>query len=155
MRMTEQELVDYHRRRGVTPTEKQAISAEMQALIDKANSKVPPPLEDQEQQALVNWLRIKGIRFNATPNGGYRRPTEAKRLIAQGVSAGFPDLTVWPPAGSDLPVLFIELKRQRGGTVSPAQQEWIDYLNSIHGNIRAAVCKGFAEARAFVEGEGY
>ena len=37
MRMTEQELADYHRRRGVTPTERNAISVEMQSLVDKAN----------------------------------------------------------------------------------------------------------------------
>lgn len=155
MRMTEQELADYHRRRGVTPTERNAISVEMQSLVDKANAKSPPPKEDQEQVALVNWLRSKGYRFNATPNGGYRKPTEAKRLIGQGVSPGFPDLTVWPPSGSTLPALFIELKRQRGGRVSPEQQEWIDYLNSINGNIKAAVCCGFGEARAFIEREGY
>lgn len=147
--MSEEEYQKYQQRRGVTPAERTAL----QEVIDKRNSETHAPLEDQEQQALVNWLRMKGIRFHHSPNGGHRHKATAGKLKAQGVSAGFPDLMIFPAIGTGLPVLFIELKRQRGGRVSEHQQDWLSYLEAT--GHRAKVCHGFSEARAFIESEGY
>lgn len=52
------------------------------------------------------------------PNGGKRSKSEAARFRAMGVKAGVPDM-IAPYNG-----LYIELKRQRGGTVSAAQKQW-------------------------------
>lgn len=139
---------------GVSQVERRAISDELRSVIDKANSKVSPPLEDQEQEALVVWLRQRGVRHHATPNGGHRRKATAGKLKAQGVVSGVPDLTVWPKSESRLPVLWIELKRRRGGHASTAQQEWIDYINTLPGHA-AMVCRGFDEARDFILSWGY
>lgn len=148
--MTEEQLLAYQqRRRGVTPAERSAL----QQAIDRANAHAKNPPEDQEQLALVNWLRMKGIRFHHSPNGGHRHKATAGKMKAQGVSAGFPDLMIFPAVGTGLPVLFIELKRQKGGRVSEHQQEWLSYLQSA--GYRAKVCHGFSEARAFIESEGY
>lgn len=154
MRMTQQEYDNLIARRGVSHVERRAISDELQAAIDKANSKVSPPPEDQEQVALVVWLRQRGVRFHATPNGGHRRKATAGKLKAQGVVSGVPDLTVWPKSESRQPVLWIELKRRRGGQISQSQQEWIDYINTLPGHA-AKVCKGFEEAREFILSFGY
>ncbi len=157
MRMSEEEYNRLQSRRGVTPPERQAISSEMQELINKANAKAKAPLEDQEQVALVNWLKIRGIRYHATPNGGHRHVAVAKKLKAQGVQAGVPDLTIWPDVDGCQPILWIELKRTKGGSVSEEQRNWIDYLNEIgwRHDIKAAVCKGFQEAREFILACGY
>lgn len=64
---------------------------------------------------------------------------------ALGTSAGFPDYIIV----ARYKLIFIEMKRQRGGRVSPQQQGWLDTLLSA-GQI-AAVCKGFEAAKAFVE----
>lgn len=152
MRMSEEEYHKYQQRRGVTPAERTAL----QEVIDKANAKVKAPLEDQEQIALVNWLRIKGIRFHHSPNGGHRHKATAGRLKAQGTSAGFPDLIVFPLKYQ--PILFIELKRQKGGRVSEQQQDWLDFIEGMFCDgypVRQRVCHGFTEARAFIESEGY
>lgn len=153
MRMTEDEYQKLMNRRGVTQPDRKAISDEMQILIDTANSKAKNPLEDQEQLALCNWLRMKGIRFHHSPNGGHRHKAVAGKLKAQGVSAGFPDLIIFPAINSGLPVLFVEMKRQRGGVVSDHQKDWLDYLNKA--GFPAQVCKGFNEARQFIEERGY
>jgi hypothetical protein len=51
--------------------------------------------EQQIQIALIGHLKYRlapGVWFCAIPNGGYRRPIEAKLLQGQGVRAGAPDL---------------------------------------------------------------
>jgi len=102
-------------------------------------------LEHFEQVALVQWLRIKKIPHNATPNGGYRNIATAVKLKAEGVVAGFPDITIFLP---NL-VLYIEMKR-RGGTVQKNQKEWIDYLNSLP-YAKAVICYGAKEAINIIE----
>ncbi len=46
-------------------------------------------------------------------------------------------------------IVAIELKRQQGGKVTPAQQLWIDALNDV--GVPARICKGAAAAIEFVE----
>ena len=60
-------------------------------------------------------------------------------LKAEGVTAGVPDLFV--PAW----LLWIEMKREKGGTVSPAQRDWISYLESIGHQV--IVGRGFEDAK--------
>ena len=153
--MTEEEYQKLiNRRQGVTHKERTAL----QEAIEAANSKAKSPPEDQEQLALVNWLRMKGIRFHHSPNGGHRHKAVAGKLKAQGVSAGFPDLIIFPQIGSGRPLLFIELKRRKGGTISGSQKEWIDYLSELFCQgypMDAEVCRGFDDARKYVESKGY
>ena len=82
--------------------------------------------EDQEQMLFVQWWRRdRPERIFAVPNGGHRHPAVAMKLKCGGVSAGVPDLFV--PALS----LWIEMKKQTGGRLSPVQKDWIAYLTSI------------------------
>jgi hypothetical protein len=60
-------------------------------------------------------------------------------LKAEGVSPGVPDLFV--PAWS----LWVEMKRETGGVVSPVQKDWIEYLESI--GHRVIVGRGFEDAK--------
>jgi len=82
--------------------------------------------EHEEQRELVQWFRrtFPCVRIFAIPNGGLRSPSTAARLKAEGVSSGVPDLCV--PAWR----LWIEMKRAKGGVVSPEQKDWIEYLES-------------------------
>ena len=71
------------------------------------------PYESAEQNALVKNLRRKGIFVYAIPNHkGQRKDT--------GAVAGIPDLQV---VLKDQKVIWIELKRQKGGVVSKEQKE--------------------------------
>jgi hypothetical protein len=90
----------------------------------------------------VSWFRktYPDTRILAIPNGGIRSASQGANLKAEGVSAGVPDLFV--PAWS----LWVEMKREKGGTVSPAQKDWIGYLESIGHQV--IVGRGFDDAKA-------
>ena len=60
-------------------------------------------------------------------------------MKAEGVVPGIPDLFV--PAW----LLWVEMKRETGGVVSPAQKDWIEYLEGI--GHRVIVGRGFEDAR--------
>ena len=99
------------------------------------------PTEHEEQRELVRWFRqtYADVRIFAIPNGGGRSKSAGARLKAEGVSAGVPDLFI--PAWR----LWIEMKRIKGGTVSPQQKDWHTYLRGIGDTV--LVCKGAAEAK--------
>jgi hypothetical protein len=103
------------------------------------------PTEHCEQRDLVRWFRRKygPVRIFAIPNGGYRSMTTAGKLKAEGVSAGVLDLFV--PAWR----LWIEMKRQKGGRLSPEQADWIAYLESL--GYTCLVCPGSENAQAQID----
>ena len=98
------------------------------------------PTEHESQRLFVQWFRRKfeGVRIFAIPNGGARGRAQGGRLKAEGVSAGVPDLLV--PAW----MVWIEMKREDGGTVSPAQRDWHAYLESIGHKV--LICRGLEDA---------
>ena len=98
------------------------------------------PTEHEEQRELVRWIR-QGFdaRVFAIPNGGLRGIAAAGRLKAEGVSAGVPDLFV--PAWT----LWIEMKRTKGGAVSPEQRDWHSHLLAIGHKV--IVGRGFEDAK--------
>ena len=109
---------------------------------------LPLPTEQQEAELLAAWLRLKGYWFTHIPNetgSDQRARARAVRMKRAGVSKGFPDYLVF--AGG---VRFaIELKRQKGGRVSPEQREWLEVLASY--GFECAIAKGADEAIKFIE----
>ena len=106
------------------------------------------PSEHQEQVAFVKWFRAQypKVRIFAVPNAAMRSPQQASWLRAEGMSAGCADL--WIPEWR----CAIEMKRIKGGVVSPEQQAWGDYLLGIGWHWH--VCRGFDEAREVAVGIG-
>ena len=80
--------------------------------------------EHQEQVDFVKWFRVAypDVLIFAIPNGGYRSRVTASRLKAEGVVKGIPDLYI--PAWN----LWVEMKRTKGGSVSPDQKSMMEYL---------------------------
>lgn len=101
--------------------------------------------EHEEQREFVRWFRQtqKGVRIMAIPNGGARNPATANRLKAEGVARGVPDLFI--PAWR----LWIEMKRESGGKVSPEQRSWIAYLGD--NGYTAVVCHGAEDAKSYIK----
>jgi len=85
------------------------------------------PTEHEEQRTFVQWFRRKfpDVRIFSIPNGGWRSPATAAKLKVEGLSKGVPDLFI--PAWRT----FIEMKRVKGGRLSPEQEDWKEYLESI------------------------
>ena len=103
------------------------------------------PTEHEEQREFVSWFRktYPSVRIFAIPNGGARSPSVAGRLKAEGVSKGVPDLYI--PAWRT----WVEMKRTKGGTVSPEQKDWHQYLESCGDCV--IIAKGCSDAQQQVQ----
>lgn len=102
------------------------------------------PTERQEQILFVTWVRKQGYRLSASANGGSRHMLEAINLKRMGVSAGFPDIEIPIPCGH-YHGFYVEMKRQKGGRLTPEQAEWLSYLREQ--GYFAQMAKGFEEAK--------
>lgn len=106
--------------------------------------------EEDEQVAVVNYLEHlmasnKIFAFTAFPQNGNNIPfiMRNKRL---GVRPGFPDLII---ITRDHQLVFIEMKKKKGGTVRPDQRVWIELL--IASGVVVHVCNGFDEAKLAID----
>ena len=154
MRMTEAELEEYKMRKerlihslGTTKDQK--------GIVTLAPAKETPPNEDIEQLAVVRYLEMKGVNFFHVPNGGLRNVMVAKKLKAQGVKAGVPDIIITdaPPYHHTAPGAAIEMKRVKGGFVSENQKEWLQHLENRGWCCKVA--KGANEAIEFLKSIGF
>jgi len=105
------------------------------------------PLEDEECYVFADWCRAKNLLFTHLAQETFTRYWSVKmKNKNMGVNSGIPDYILVLPQG----LVFIEMKRQRGGVVSEAQKQWIEALEKIP-NVTAKVCKGANEAIEYVE----
>ena len=114
----------------------------------------PVATEAQEQTALFRWAAFAIATHPELqlmlhiPNGGKRKPIEARHLKEQGVKPGVPDILLPVPRGK-YHGLFVEMKRTKGGVVSAEQRAWLDRLR-LQG-YRAEVARGWDAARQIIE----
>lgn len=108
-------------------------------------------LEHEEQVLLMQWwalsCRLFGIPEQllfAIPNGGRRNIVTAKKLKAEGVRSGVPDLFLAVPK-KGYSGLFIEMKKTKGGRVSDNQNTMLAQLSK--NGYAVTVCHGFEQAR--------
>lgn len=89
----------------------------------------PGATELQIHIAIVDLLRasaLPGVMWFHPASGEHRDKRTAAKLKAMGVRPGVPDLVLFLADGS---VCFIEVKRERGGRMSPEQlafRAWAD-----------------------------
>jgi hypothetical protein len=93
------------------------------------------PTEHQEQRAVIAWARVMRARWPeldllyAIPNGARTAWSVAKRLRAEGVTPGVPDLCL-PVAKGHFHAMYVEMKRRKGGRLSEAQRAIADQLRA-------------------------
>ncbi len=107
--------------------------------------------EDDVQRAVVRHLEFRGsagLVFFAVPNGGSRHRAEAAKMRGTGTKSGAPDLLAFHNGRA----FGLELKRQTGGRVSPAQADMHDRLRDA-GVVVAVAC-GLDEALETLKGWG-
>ena len=108
--------------------------------------------EHDEQCFVINWLDHLAVNmwpqyrmpdgkllYYAVPNGGKRHIRTAKKLKQEGTRSGIPDLSLPIPVGQ-YHGLYIEMKKQKGGSTSKEQKMWIDALRKM--NYRVEVANG-------------
>ncbi|AMW36181.1 nuclease [Xanthomonas phage XAJ2] len=104
-------------------------------------------LEEVKRVASHELPELKWL--HAIPNGGSRGDDEKTRAIrggqmkAEGVRTGVSDIS-WPVCRGSYSGLYIEMKKVKGGTVSPEQKEFIAFVQSQ--GFAAGVCHGWQEA---------
>lgn len=109
--------------------------------------------EHVSQVQVMMWAKVHEGQYpmlrylHAIPNGGYRHISTARKLKAEGVKPGVPDLCLPFPVGK-YHGLYIEMKAE-GGALSEEQRVWLDYLCKV--GYRAVACFSFDEAVSQIE----
>lgn len=107
------------------------------------------PSEQQEAEALTQWLRLKGYKFTHIPNETGSSPEARRRAVRMkraGVSRGFPDYLIF----KDGKRYAVELKRQ--GKNSRASREQLDWLETLDEyGFFVKVAHGASEVMEFLE----
>lgn len=105
------------------------------------------PLEHDEQVAIIEWCNHhpdpRPKRIYSHLNGVRLSIGTAIKAKAAGAKAGIPDLFLPIPQGWHHG-LYIELKRIKGGIVSPEQEQCIQDLRDW--GYRVEICKGSQHA---------
>lgn len=108
------------------------------------------PLEAEEQQALFQWIDYQLKQYPELEmlyhisNEGRRNPRRAK---AEGIKAGVPDLCLPVPRGNNHGA-YIEMKRRKGGRITPEQISWMERLRQQ--GYAVACCNGWEPAAKFL-----
>ena len=109
--------------------------------------------EHLEQVALMQWAELAKRKYPelgrlyAVPNGGFRHPSVAAKLKAEGVRAGVPDLHM-PAARAGYHGLYIEMKAGKNKP-SAEQLAWMTDLENA--GYACYVCYSSAKAAAVLE----
>lgn len=117
---------------------------ELHKLWDKKNKGKSAPTEHDLQVRCLRWLRNnhKRVLCYAIPNGAYTTKTTARKLVAEGVCHGIPDLHI-PIARGGYHSLYIEMKNGKAGRLSEHQKEMIKKLELL-GN-KVVVCRSLED----------
>lgn len=104
------------------------------------------PSETLEAKAFVRWLgRQEQLLFSKIPIGdNLLTDKEGAKLRAMGVRRGVPDFIVVHVETGKL--VFVEMKRRRGGKVSKSQKVWLRAMADY-----AIVAYGWHAARDYVK----
>lgn len=97
----------------------------------------PVPTEDAEQMTFVEWLELQHIPYWHTNNEMYSKSWKQKnRSKKMGTKSGIPDLFLCFNGR----LVGIEMKRTKGGVVSPTQRYWGTILAGA--GVECFVCRG-------------
>lgn len=110
-----------------------ALASYLQLLVNQGKIR--------EYGHLVNELKLNR-RKGQRPNFAYLNSRKA-----EGWRPGVPDYLIV----TENDILFIEMKRSKGGVLSEHQERWIEAIREAGGKV--FVCEGFEEAKEVIERE--
>lgn len=107
------------------------------------------PTEHEDQATVIEWFdwqypKLLGRLYAIANAGAGAQKGQAGKMKAEGVRRGVPDLCL-PVPRQDFCGLYIEMKRLRGGSLSPDQRDWLDFLGGQ--GYMAVVCRGAEAAK--------
>ena len=106
--------------------------------------------EYHEHIAVIEYLRVilPDILLTIAPNGIKLTMRQGKMFKAMGYVPGTFDILIFEPRG-EYHGLHIEMKRETGGVVSPAQKLW--RARAIARGYKAEACEGFYDAKIVID----
>lgn len=112
----------------------------------------PPVVTEYELHLSVAKFLNHALTGNCfwfhSPNGGLRTASEAGRFKKMGVTPGLPDIGVIDTGR----ITWLELKRAKGSTVSPAQHHCHERLRQARSPVY--VCKSLDDVEAALRDAG-
>ena len=102
--------------------------------------------EYEEQKCVVQYLEMKHIKFTSIPNSTFTSIGARVRNKMSGLRKGLPDMLMI----INKRLVFIEMKKKKGGVVSPEQLEWMSRLNECE-SVYCYVCEGFESAKEKID----
>ena len=117
--------------------------------------RMPCAKEDAEMTVLAQWLDLIGVLWLHPPNETRGPVQHYVRRAKLGTKVGAPDCLIFtpPPFFPTFRGAAIELKREHGGRVSDAQEEWLDGLSAVLWLTHVA--RGANDAIEWMQGLGY
>lgn len=109
----------------------------------------PVPTESQEQQRLFQWAKMQSGKYPELelmyhiPNEGKRSRITGRRMVAEGMKKGVPDICL-PVARGGSHGLYIELKRTKDWKITQEQENWMRDL--MGQGYEVALCIGWEKA---------
>lgn len=128
----------------------------MEEFRSRYGDKAKKPRRDLEHDAqciLFNWANLKALQspelrlLFAIPNGGHRHDGTARKLKAEGVKSGVPDVFL-PVSRGGYHGLWIEMKIGKNKPTAN-QVDWMDSLEDQ--GYKCVVCYGSDEATNAIE----
>jgi len=113
-------------------------------------NKLPIPTEYDDCLVLVDYLELlkkqgRVLNFSHTASETYttswKQKTKNKEM---GVRKGLPDFVIVTKKA----VVFIEMKRIKGGRTSPEQMDWLIAIKKAKGNCE--ICFGCEDAKTYL-----
>ncbi len=96
--------------------------------------------EHEIQKSIAQYLDLRGLCWWAVPNGGNRNIITAKKLKAEGVKSGVPDITII----HDGMYYGLEVKKPHTttpkGRLSPNQKLMINTIKKCGGEVGVVYC---------------
>ena len=113
----------------------------------------PVPTESQEQKRLFQWAKMEQGKYPELallyhiPNEGKRSLATGRRMVAEGLKKGVPDICL-PVARGGSHGLYIELKRTKDWKITKEQETWMRYL--MEQGYEVALCIGWEKAAEII-----
>lgn len=116
---------------------------------------LPIPTEASEMLRVAQYLNARKIFWIHCPNEGRRSFRQGRMLKAQGMRAGVADVLILDgaPKFPECRGIAIELKRIKGGVVSPMQKQFLD--DCEERNWVTYIAKGADDAIDFLQRLGF
>jgi hypothetical protein len=107
--------------------------------------KTTPESESNQQEIVIKYLRLAypDALYCASAGGMWTSDSQRIKMARTGYVKGFPDLFIYEPRNG-FHGLAIEMKKEKGGVVSPEQKQWEQQLRNR--GYSSYICKGSQDA---------